>query len=196
MFNLKTILSSSLLALTMACGTALATPVSYHVDVYTGSFASEGKGILELYFSSPGTASAASAVVTKVTGVDGLADAWGSVDQSVAGKFTFSTPFEAGVWQSVTFGGPLGFNVTLDGPADGDDGARFSVSLVGQGDYLVQDLVTIDLYAGLAPAIKAGDIALVSAIDDAPADVPEPSVLLSMMTGLGLLGYAMRRRVR
>lgn len=197
MHNLKSLLTGSLLALTLACGTALAAPISYHVDVSTGSFASEGSGYLELNFAGPGTAADATALISKLTGVDPIAAIlFDSASNPAAGQYLLGAPGDGGLWQAVTFGGMLGFDVTFDGLAGGSDGVRFTVALVGQADYLTPSIVQIDLFPGLAPQIQVSDIAMVGPVVDAPADVPEPSVLLSMLSGLSLMGYAMRRRVR
>ena len=69
MATLKSFLTGSLLALTMACGAALATPITYHVDLSTKSFSAEGSGYLELSLAGPGTGGPASAFISKLTGV-------------------------------------------------------------------------------------------------------------------------------
>jgi hypothetical protein len=197
MHNLKSLLTGSLLALTLACGAVLAAPISYHVDVSTTNFASEGSGYLELNFAGPGTAADATALISKLTGVDPVAAIlFDSASNPAAGQYLLGAPGDGGLWQAVTFGGMLGFDVTFDGLAGGSDGVRFTVALVGQADYLTPSIVQIDLFPGQAPQIQGSDIALVGPVVDVPADVPEPSTLLSMLTGMSLLGYAMRRRAR
>ena len=195
MTHLKTLLTGSLLALALASGAAMAVPTTYHVDLATFAYGDGSNGYLELSFSSPGTAFPATALVTNLNGVSGGLPAytWGSVDTAVAGQYSLSTP-DAAFWQAFTYGGLLGFDVTFDGPDDGNDGARFTVGLVGSsGDYLEQEVVAFDLFAGQDPVIQASEIALVTQVQ-APADVPEPAELALVMTGLGLMGLMRRRR--
>jgi hypothetical protein len=195
MTYLKSLLTSSLLALTLASGAAMAVPTIYHVDVSTRSFADEGSGYLELSFASPGTAFPATATVSNLTGVSGGLPTytWGSVDAAAGGQYSLSTP-DAALWQAFTYGGLLGFDLTLDGPSDGIDGARFTVGLIGgDGDYFAQDVVAFDLFAGEAPVIQASEIALVTEVP-AGTDVPEPAEWALVMTGLGLMGAIRRRR--
>ena len=195
MHNLKSLLTGSLLALTLACGTALATPISYHVDVSTRDFASEGSGYLELNFAGPGTAADATALISKLTGVDPVAAIlFDSASNPAAGQYLLGAPGDGGLWQAVTFGGMLGFDVTFDGPASGSDGVRFTVALVGQADYLTPSIVQIDLFPGQVPAIQVSDIARVGALADVPANVPEPSAALLVAIGLLMAGAVGRRR--
>lgn len=191
MATLKSFLTSSLLALTMACGTAMAVPTTFHVDLSTQSFATDGSGYLELSLASPGTAAPATAVIANLTGF-GLGDMlFGNVAAS-NGAYTLYAP-DAALWREVSFGGLLGFDVTFDGPDDGIDSARFTLALVGQQDYLTGSLLQIDLSAGAAPQIQASDLVLVTAVGDS-TDVPEPAELALVMTGLGLMGLLRRRR--
>lgn len=194
MTTLKTFLTGSLLALTMACGAAFAAPTTYHVDVSTQSFADQGKGYLELSLASPGTAAPASAQIRNLTGFDAGSVWFGDVSSQAAGTYGLSAP-DAAVWQMVTFGGLLGFDVTFDGPDGGVDGARFTLALVGQNDYLTGSIAQIDLFAGQAPQIQVSDIARVTEITSG-ADVPEPTDLAILATGLGLMGFTLRRRQR
>lgn len=194
MTTLKTFLTGSLLALTMACGAAFAAPTTYHVNVSTQPFADQGQGYLELSLASPGTAAPASAQIRNLTGF-GAGSVWfGDVSSQSAGTYGLSAP-DAAVWQMVTFGGLLGFDVTFDGPDSGLDGARFTLALVGQDDYLTGSIAQIDLFAGLAPQIQVGDLVSVSAVEPG-GEVPEPTALAMLATGLGLMGFTLRRRQR
>ena len=195
MATLKSLLTSSLLALTMACGAALATPITYHVDLTTKSFAAEGSGYLELSLAGPGTGVPASAFISKLTGVDSGTTLFG--DAAAAGNtFTLRAP-DAALWQAVTFGGLLGFDLTLDLGDEGNDGGRFSVAFLNQDQtaYLTGSVVQIDLFAGAAPQIQGSDIAQITeGAGGGNTDVPEPADWALVMTGLGLMGLMQRRR--
>lgn len=193
MATLKSLLTSSLLALTMACGAALATPITYHVDLSTKSFA-ESSGYLELSLAGPGTGVPASAFISKLTGVGSDTVLLG--DASAAGKdFMLRAP-DAALWQAVTFGGLLGFDLTLDLGDEGNDGSRFAVAFVNQDQtaYLTGSVVQIDLFAGAAPQIQGSDIAHITEGAGGNTDVPEPADWALVMTGLGLVGLMQRRR--
>lgn len=195
MTTLKSLLASSLLALTMACGAALATPITYHVDLSTKSFSADGSGYLELSLAGPGTGVPTSAFISKLTGVGSGTTLFGDASAAANG-FTLRAP-DGALWQAVTFGGLLGFDLTLDLGDEGNDGSRFSLAFVNQDqtDYLTGSLLQIDLFAGAAPQIQGSDIVLITeGAGGGNTDVPEPADWALVMTGLGLLGLMRRRR--
>lgn len=194
MATLKSLLTGSLLALTMACGTALAVPTTYHVDLTTVPFASEGSGYLELSLSGPGSAAPVTAMVGNLTGTDTGDYLFGAAQATGGDSYAFYTP-DSALWKAVTFGGMLGFDVTFDIGDGGSDINYFTVAFLNQADYLTGPVVQFDLFAGADPVVTGSDIALVTLVDQ-QGEVPEPADWAMLLTGLGLMGFTLRRRQR
>jgi hypothetical protein len=187
MMNFKTLFSRALLVLALVSGSVFAGPM-YHVSISTRSFS--GDGGLELTFAGAGT-DLSTATLSNFGGAFGeVLDASG-VTGGVDGTLSMSSA-QSWLWQAVTFGGLFSFDIAFDGPASGVDGTTFAVNLTQGQDYLVAGAAQIDLLPGTEPVVTGSDIALVTPA----ADVPEPSTLLSVFTGIGLLGFTLRRRAR
>lgn len=201
MTNFTSLLRQGLLAITLA-GTALgamANPTTYHVDFSTAGIA--GGTLLEFSFSSSDPAVAPSSATLSnlggaITGFDSVAGA----NDNGNGSYTLFNNDPAGSFAdfNAVFGGPFSFNVTfsdgfLSGPAG--LGSLFAVSVVN-GNYIpvAGGLVEFSLFpeSGITPAFTAGTNGSANVM--APNAVPEPSAVLLMMTGLGLVGFTARRR--
>lgn len=201
MFNLKSLCKQALFALmlALAAGSAAAGP-TYHVAIDTTTLAVNGTGHMD--FLLAGNVPGAETIVTlsNFSGAfGGETERFGGVAGALPGLLTLvNTDTLNYLTQAVAFGGLFGFDVSLSGAFEttgGADGAVFGVSLFNQDmdAYLAADIVSFSLI----PA-AGGTAALVtaSAIDGmaAATQVPEPSELLLMLTGLGLMGWIVRRR--
>jgi len=191
MFKLKNLFSHALMALALVSGSVFAGP-SYHVSIATNSF--DGSGELELAFNSPSTTTVSTAVVSNFSSNFGAVSYSEGTSGSVANLLTMTSP-QSFLVRAVDFGGVFSFDVAFDTPATGFDATGFAVSLLQGMDYLVQGAVQISMFPGQNPTISVGDIALVTEIVPG-ADVPEPTDLALLATGLGLMGFTLRRRQR
>ena len=191
MATLKSFLTGALLALGMACGAVQATPISYHVDIYTFPFTEQVSGYLELSLAGPGTGVPVTAFVGNFRGVGSGIEALGDAVLENGGA-TLRAP-DSAVWQKVNFGGKLGFDLTLDLGADAVDGTTFAASLLNDDlEYLAIGLGRIELSSNAAPEVFGGDLTIISELR--AGTVPEPSDLALLMSGLGLMGLVRRRR--
>jgi hypothetical protein len=191
MFSFKNLFSHALLALALVSGSVFAGP-SYHVSVATNSFS--GSGELEFSFNGASSTDLSTALLSNFSGKFGDVTYSESVSGGIDSLVTMSSP-QSFLVHAVDFGGVFSFDVAFEGTDVGTDGTGFAVSLYQGGDYLVWNAVQIMMLPGEEPTISAGDIALVTPATPA-GEVPEPSTLLSLFTGFGLLGFTLRRRVR
>lgn len=199
MLNIKSILSQSLLALAMLVGSAaaLAGPM-YHVSIDTSTLGS-GAAYLDLTLGSLAGSAPASATLSNFEGVfgafsDRLGDSSGSVDGTVV--LGNSQGFND-LFQEIVLGGLFGFDISFESAID-SKGIVFGAALYADasaGTYLglPGDLVQISVTPGEETLVSPAN-AFASAA--AVAEVPEPSTLLSLFTGIGLLGFTLRRRAR
>jgi len=198
MFNIKSILSRSLLALALVsgAGAAFAGP-TYHVSVDTQTLGT-GAAYLDLGLGSLGGAAPVTATLSHFTGVfGGYADLLGASSGSVDGTVVLNNSVGwSDLFQEIVLGGLFGFDVSFDTSGDGA-GTTFGVALFG-ADMMTNlglpgNLVQIDLQPGMADVVSPAN-AFGSATVAAAADVPEPAELALVMTGLGLMGLMRRRR--
>ncbi|RYE69927.1 MAG: PEP-CTERM sorting domain-containing protein [Oxalobacteraceae bacterium] len=199
MLNLKKILSRSLLALALgACGSVFAAPV-YHVTIDTSTLGNSN-AVLDLELGAlTGSAAPVTATLNHFMGAYGASDFSGSASGAIGSSVRLvNDAGYSGLLQSIMLGGlfsfDLSFDLSFDVGTGGLDGSSFTAMLynadltatLGMDTPLVQ----IDLMPGQADVVApANAFASVT-------DVPEPSTLLSMVTGLGLLGFGLRRRAR
>lgn len=198
--NFKKILSRTLLAMALtACGAACAGP-TYHVSIDTSTLGT-GTAHFDLGLANFPDSAPVTATLSHFTG--NYADqselgtaASGSVSDSVVLR-TNSNGF-SDLFQSIFLGGKFGFDVSFQTIGAGNT-SSFIAQLYNAdvSGFLGVDgnLLEIDLQPGQADVVApANAFAAVTASD--AAAVPEPSTLLSMVTGLGLLGAGLRRRIR
>jgi len=202
MLNFKNLLARTFLAFALAsgAGAALAGP-TYHVDIDTSALAGSS-GYLDFLIQAQLNAAAASATLTHLTGdFTGLEVLSGEASGSAATGATIgNSDFFNGLSLWSNFGGHFSFDVSFD-VAD---------SLSGIGSAL-QVALYDSAYAFLAPTtgniaefyLQSGEpiglmpsaFATISLVPDV-SDVPEPADWMMMATGLALLGFTLRRRVR
>jgi hypothetical protein len=205
MRTIPTFLRNLLAAIALAgsFGAAVAAP-THHVNLDTSGFAGS-TGFIDLYFSRDGGAPTSTVTLSNFSGAFGAeASRFGDVSGAIPGTVVFgSTDGISDLFQAVSFGGALGFDVEFGGDfatVTSDITSLFGIALINQAQsaYLGVngDLVQFTLVpmGGPNPAGVSfetfGPIATVSAA----SAVPEPSELLLMMTGLGLVGFMVRRR--
>lgn len=195
MNNLQKLLARLLLAAMLACGAgqAAAGPL-YKVSINTATLGS-GPAYLGLYFMGLADATAATAIVTNLTGdLVGAPDVTGNIAGSAPGPIEFSNANGGSDWvQAVTLGGVFSFDVTfLVGP--GDVGSTFGWALFNDSSYLGADgdLGTVSLQ----PVAGGNDqytLAVASPLAEVQA-VPEPgSAWLLLLAGLPMMAFVRRR---
>jgi hypothetical protein len=195
------LLRQGLLALALAGTTlgAAADPISYHVNLATAGLES-GTYLDFLFTRFDGAAPTTARVFNLTGGLGALAATGGAAVVNLDGTFSIDNGPDALNYVDflATFGGPFSFDVTFsDGFLAGLDGvgSTFSISVldadfapIGNVDGLVQFNLSAD--GGIVANPLPGNSAeLIGA-----AQVPEPSAVLMMMTGLGLVGLVRRRK--
>jgi hypothetical protein len=195
MFNAKTFLRQCLLAVALA-GTALgalAGPTNFHVDVNTAGLVDAT--YLDLFFSKVGDAAPGTVRVSNITGNSVAFDySEGDVTFNGDGSVTIgnSLAFANFVDYTATFGGTFGFDLAFSTEflsSMSTDGSTFAISVLDSGFVpFAGATAQFDIFStGIVSS--GGQLVSITA-------VPEPSDLLMMVTGLGLVGVVRRRKER
>lgn len=202
MFNMKNLFRQAALALAL-CMASLAAhadviPASYRVTLNTAGLTG---GFLDLTFNSFGGPSATATLSNFAGAFNGVDQQMGAVGNPAAGIFTLdndSTSFNY-LSFNTDFGGELSFDIVFSGDfltVDGNQTSIFSAALFDVngpvGDPLGNVVFNVTPLSGntaAAIAFASDRLARVST-----NVVPEPSELVLMLTGLGLMGFMVRRR--
>jgi hypothetical protein len=194
MINAKTFLRQCLLAVALT-GTALAAvagPTNFHVDLNTAGVANAQ--YIDFLFTKVGGAAPATVTVSNFTGGFGAVDYLeGAVTPNGNGSITIGNgpDFLNLLEFAPAFGGTFGFDLAFSTEflgSNSTDGSTFSVSLVDATFAPLSGFVQFDLSSANGIVVNdPGTFATITA-------VPEPSDMLLMMTGLGLVGFTVRRR--
>jgi hypothetical protein len=177
-----------------ACGSVFAAPV-YHVTIDTSTLGNSN-AVLDLELGAlTGSAAPVTATLNHFMGAYGASDFSGSASGAIGSSVRLvNDAGYSGLLQSIMLGGLFSFDLSFDVGTGGLDGSSFTAMLYNADltATLGMDtpLVEIDLMPGQADVVSP-----VNAFAGVTA-VPEPSTLLSMVTGLGLLGFGLRRRPR
>lgn len=201
MFKLSQMFTSALLALTLLGSStlALAGP-TYHVTLDTSAY-SGSNGNIDFSLLAVDGATAASVLVSNYTGMLGAtADSLGDVSGALPAALTLKNANGTNeFYQSVIFSNLISFDVHFFGDfltTAGADATTFSIALFNEagtaflgannGNQLEFYLtpLTANVASVTFTALEAGAAA---------AEVPEPSALLLMLAGLGLVGVMLRR---
>ncbi len=205
--NFSLTLRHAALALAMGatCVCGLASAQTMHVELNTASLGSSG--FLDLQFNPANTPAVfASATISHLSGFGDLGGVslLGDVQQN-AGGFAFGNTSDYNdLFQAMSFGGKVSFDVTFGGLSDPSAAAipsKFAVSFYGADGMTV--LGNADPLDGSLMSISwqptAGAGALSSAITDQAianiSAVPEPSTWAMLGAGLALVGFARRRKL-
>lgn len=204
MFNIQTLLRQAILALVL-CGASLAAqadviPSSFRVTLNSAGL--PDATFLDMSFASFGGAAEATANVSNLQG------AFGAVDSSTDGVaslpdgvFTISNQGTNYLTFNITPGGSFSFDVAFNGAfltEIGNFTSFFSAALLDSGYMpLVGEygdaIFSINQLGETGAAAISFETSAIGAV--APAtQVPEPSELLLMLTGLALVGAMARRR--
>lgn len=199
MLNFKTVLRHALVAIALAT-TALAAHAgpTYHVTVdATGSPVGDA-GFLDLGFFGVGGGADAFATVSHLQGnILGINSMSAAYTEPSPGVFVLSSQLGSYLSNDVLLGGMFSFDVNFSGDfLTTYDAFRydnlFSVVLYDADN---TRLAMLMLQATQVSDFGPADVTLLPGAVLADATlVPEPSELLLMMTGLGLVGFMVRRR--
>jgi hypothetical protein len=191
---LKSLLSRALLAVALAtgAGAAAAGPL-YHVDLDLTKFA--GLGNLDIQFVSAGQFSPATATLSGFNAYfNEYAEKTASVTGSVKeGKIVFDNSGWADLFQSISLGQHLGFDISFDGPDSGLNGTAFTIDLWDQ-DGMNQLFDPHLLQVILHPGEMLVEASKYASLTEKTAAVPEPSAAMLVLIGLMMAGAASRRR--
>lgn len=199
---IRNIFAASLLAL-LSNHSALAD--TWYVNVDTSTLSGQS-GWLDFQFN-PADAFAPAAAVTitsfgftgLVQSVQSMPTSTGDVSGSLDGTLTLVNSQDFNDWlQGVTFGTAFSFRIDLDVPAPNasGSGSAFSLSLYDSS----YNSLLADPNWGASLVINASDNGMMNVLAQAPSvglsasPVPEPDVAASLLAGLGLVGFAVRRR--
>lgn len=192
-------LAASLLAL-LSNHAALAD--TWYVNVDT-SVLSGQSGWLDFQFNpADAFAPAASATIMSFSStglLQPIPSFSGDVSGSLDGTLTLGNSQDFNDWlQGVTFGTAFSFRVDINVPTPNasGSGSAFSLSLYDSS----YNSLLADPNWGASLVINASDNGTMSVLAQAPSvslsasPVPEPDMAASLLVGLGLVGFAVRRR--
>jgi hypothetical protein len=200
MFNIQKFLSHAVLALAMAtgAGAALAGPV-YHITLDSSGLG-QPAGYIDFTFLAVGPALPATATLSNFTGAYGAFQVTeGEASGSIPGIVTIGNGGGFNdLLASANFGGLFSFDLSFD-VADGAAGTTFGVAFINEAfdSYLgvAGNFLEINVQPAFAGSPATFDVSADSRFASVTAAaVPEPSGVLLMMTGMGLVGFTMRRR--
>ncbi|RFP09630.1 MULTISPECIES: NF038129 family PEP-CTERM protein [unclassified Duganella] len=202
--NFSLTLRHAALALALSACAGLASAQTLHVELNTASLGSSG--FLDLQFNPANTpAIFASATISHLTGFGDLSGValLGDVQQHASGFSFGNTTDYNDLFQAMSFGGKVGFDVTFGGLSDPSPAAiqsKFAVSFYGADRTTVLGNANPDgslMSITWQPTAGAG--ALSSDITDhavgSISAVPEPSAWAMLGAGLALVGFARRRKL-
>ena len=199
MFNIKKLLSQAVLALAMAAGAgaALAGP-TYHVTLDTSALG-QPAGYIDFTFLGLDFAAPATATLSNFSGAFGAVMAAGDASGTIPGTVTIGN---SEAWNEMlaeaNFGGLFSFDLSFD-VAAGAAGTTFGVAFINAAfdDYLGAQGNVFEV--NVQPANARAPESYTESVDRrfvSVTKVPEPSDLLLMLTGLGLVGVTARRTKR
>ncbi|GJJ04907.1 hypothetical protein RugamoR64_54450 [Duganella rhizosphaerae] len=203
--NFSLTLRHAAMALALSACAGLASAQTLHVELNTASLG--GSGFLDLQFNPEQVpASFASATISHLSGFGDLSgvSVLGDVHANSGGFVFGNTTDYNDLFQAMSFGGKVSFDVTFGGLSDPSPVAlqsKFAVSLFGAngttalGHFNPQDSSLMSIT--WQPTAGAG--ALSSDITDhaigSISAVPEPSTWAMLGAGLALVGFARRRKL-
>lgn len=193
----QTLFQRTLLAL--ALGTALVLPAhaeTWQIDIDTASLAGIN-GSLDLQFN-PGASDAQPVQVqisqfsTDAALGGGLAD--GAVSGSLPSVLVLDNTAALNAWlQSLVFGNHIAFTLDIDAALTAGSGSSFAALLwdANFNPLLAATGEDAALRINLAPASAP---VWINSSAVAVSAVPEPAIAYSLLAGLGLLGFVVKRR--
>lgn len=200
MFNFNNLLARALLAFTLAAGAgaAVAGP-TYHVDINTAALGG-ASGYLDFLIVGQGDTATTTATLSHFMGNFSGDVVTDNTSGSVGAGATLGS---SGSWNEFAlwagFGGNFSFDVSFDQAIDDIAGALLQIALLDSNfGYLAPttgDIARFSLQPGQPIGLTPSAFATILLLP-AASDVPEPSDWMTMATGLALLGFALRRRVR
>lgn len=197
MFKMTSLLSRCVLALACLGGSAaaLAGP-TYHVNVNSASQGT-GDGYLVLTFLNVDPTPSVTATVTNWSGFAGTGTAYNDATINVGSHTLTLVGGTNGYLFDVAFGGMFGFDVSFD-TVNPDYETNFGVALSDLDGNYAGDGDIASIVLGTSGPLQVNANPTYASVTPAAVgtDVPEPADWALVMTGLGLMGFSLRRRVR
>jgi hypothetical protein len=196
---IRNIIAASLLAL-LSSHSAWAD--TWYVNVDTSALSGQS-GWLDFQFNpADTTAPAASVTIMSFSSTGALQPvptSAGDVSGSLDSTLMLGNSQDFNDWlQGVTFGTAISFRVDIDVPTPNASGSgtTFSLSFYDSS----YNSLLFDPNWGASLVINASDDGMMNVLAQAPSvslsasPVPEPGIAVSLLAGLGLVGFAVRRR--